>query len=151
MDIENCCIHDENEISGFCKKYRFLSNFYKSPVWYDGLLYPSVENAYQSLKFTEENQRKLFCGISSSEAKKLGKTATLSKDWDLKKVDLMKQLVFNKFCDDDFKKLLLETGKKTLKELNTWGDTFWGVDFKTGKGLNKLGEILMVVRSFWKQ
>jgi predicted NAD-dependent protein-ADP-ribosyltransferase YbiA (DUF1768 family) len=37
-----------------------------------------------------------------------------------------------------------------LKELNTWHDVFWGVDYKTDKGENKLGKILMVVRSFWK-
>lgn len=150
MNIEDFCVHSETEISGFCKQYRFLSNFYKSPVWYEGVLYPSVENAYQALKFSDEEKRKMFCGISSFEAKKIGKTAVLPKNWNLIKVDLMKVLVFNKFSDTDFKKLLLDTKNKELKELNYWGDVFWGMDYKTGKGENKLGKILMVVRSFWQ-
>ncbi len=33
-----------------------------------------------------------------------------------------------------------------LQEGNRWGDTFWGVDLRTGKGENKLGKILMRVR-----
>lgn len=151
MDIIDYCIHNEKEISGFCKEYRFLSNFYRIPIWYEGILYPSVENAYQALKFTKEEDRKTFCGISSSEAKKLGKMSVLPKNWDLIKVDLMKVLVFNKFCDNDLKIQLLNTKNKKLKELNCWGDLFWGIDYKSGKGQNKLGNILMVVRSFWEE
>jgi ribA/ribD-fused uncharacterized protein len=150
MNIEDCCVHSKTEISGFCKQYRFLSNFYRCPVWYEGMLYPSVENAYQALKFLDDEKRKTFCGISPSEAKKLGKSTTLPKNWDLIKVDLMKVLVFNKFSDGDLKKQLLDTDDRELKELNTWHDVFWGVDYKTDKGENKLGKILMVVRSFWK-
>jgi predicted NAD-dependent protein-ADP-ribosyltransferase YbiA (DUF1768 family) len=33
-----------------------------------------------------------------------------------------------------------------LTEGNHWGDTFWGVDLRTGKGRNYLGRILMSVR-----
>ena len=29
---------------------------------------------------------------------------------------------------------------------NTWGDTCWGVDLRTGQGENHLGRILMKVR-----
>ena len=39
---------------------------------------------------------------------------------------------------------LLATGKATLVEGNSWGDTFWGVC--RGKGKNMLGKILMRVR-----
>ena len=38
------------------------------------------------------------------------------------------------------------TGELVLEEGNTWHDTFWGVDAKTGEGLNHLGRILMKVR-----
>lgn len=41
---------------------------------------------------------------------------------------------------------LLDTGDLTLIEGNHWGDTFWGVDIRTGKGDNHLGMILMQVR-----
>lgn len=33
-----------------------------------------------------------------------------------------------------------------LVEGNSFGDTFWGVDARTGKGENHLGKILMKVR-----
>jgi predicted NAD-dependent protein-ADP-ribosyltransferase YbiA (DUF1768 family) len=42
--------------------------------------------------------------------------------------------------------MLLSTGDELLIEGNTWGDTYWGVDLKTGIGENKLGKILMKVR-----
>jgi predicted NAD-dependent protein-ADP-ribosyltransferase YbiA (DUF1768 family) len=29
---------------------------------------------------------------------------------------------------------------------NTWSDTFWGVDLKTGKGDNNLGKLIMKIR-----
>ena len=41
---------------------------------------------------------------------------------------------------------LLATGEAELSEGNTWGDEYWGVNLRTGKGLNKLGKILMMVR-----
>lgn len=141
--------HDNIEISGFCKEYRFLSNFYAIPIWHEGFLYPSVENAYQAMKFDEQN-RKQFCSISPSESKKLGKMIKTDKNWDLKKFDVMSGLVFNKFCDNDLKYRLLKTESKQLKETNTWHDVYWGIDYKTGKGENKLGKILMKVREFWK-
>lgn len=150
MNVNDYYIHSDSEISGFCKEYVFLSSFYKIPIWYEGALYTSVENAYQAMKFPE-NERKVFCGISSSEAKKLGRTAPIGEDWDLKKFDIMSALVFTKFCDEDLKLRLLNTGTKQLRELNHWYDLYWGVDYKTNKGENNLGKILMRVRDFWKK
>ena len=40
---------------------------------------------------------------------------------------------------------LRETGAEELVEGNYWGDTFWGVC--RGEGENKLGKLLMQVRS----
>ena len=44
-------------------------------------------------------------------------------------------------------KVLLDTGEEILEEGNTWHDTYWGVDLKTGEGKNMLGSILMRVRN----
>ena len=41
---------------------------------------------------------------------------------------------------------LLATGTAPLGEGNTWGDTCWGVDLRTGKGENRPGVILMKTR-----
>ena len=38
------------QIRQFKGEFRFLSNFYPSPVKFRGILYPSVEHAYQSAK-----------------------------------------------------------------------------------------------------
>ena len=38
-----------------------------------------------------------------------------------------------------------------LIEGNTWHDTFWGVDLKTGEGENHLGKILMALRKDFQQ
>ena len=38
------------KIGEFDGKFRFLSNFYPSPIFYDGILYPTVEHAFQAAK-----------------------------------------------------------------------------------------------------
>ena len=48
--------------------------------------------------------------------------------------------------NEDLKWRLIGTGDAYLEEGNTWHDTCWGVDAKTGEGLNHLGRILMKVR-----
>lgn len=35
---------------------------------------------------------------------------------------------------------------RKLTKPNRWGDTFWGVDVRSGRGQNHLGRILMCVR-----
>jgi hypothetical protein len=41
---------------------------------------------------------------------------------------------------------LMATHPAELQEGNWWGDQYWGVSLTTGKGQNRLGEILMEVR-----
>ena len=59
----------------------------------------------------------------------------------------MKNICLAKFLQNpDLKEKLLSTGDAELVEGNTWNDTFWGVNSRTGKGDNNLGKILMNVR-----
>ena len=59
----------------------------------------------------------------------------------------MTGIVRDKFTrNPELKRLLLATGDAVLIEGNTWGDRFWGVDKRTGKGENHLGLILMDIR-----
>ena len=54
-----------NPIEEFKGKYRFLSNFYaRSPVEFDGMIFPSVETAYQAAKTLDKKQRLLFIDIT---------------------------------------------------------------------------------------
>lgn len=60
----------------------------------------------------------------------------------------MKDLVFQKFKNEELKIKLLQTGNEELIEGNTWGDKFWGIC--NGVGENNLGKILMEIRQFLK-
>jgi ribA/ribD-fused uncharacterized protein len=136
------------EIKGFFGEYRFLSNFYLSLVWFEGILYPTVEHAYQAAKTKDIIKRTEMSEIlSGGNAKRFGKTFPLREDWEDVKLDIMKQLVFHKFINNkDLKAKLLATGNSYLEETNNWKDFYWGVC--NGEGSNHLGNILMSVRVF---
>ena len=82
----------------------------------------------------------------------MGRRVKLRPDWEQVKVGLMEEIVRAKFTqNEDLKQRLLATGDKRLAEGNTWGDTFWGVDLRSGRGENHLGRILMRVRDELKE
>jgi ribA/ribD-fused uncharacterized protein len=135
-------------ISSFSFEYRFLSNFYPCQVELDGVIYSSVEHAYQAAKTLNMEERKPFHqtpAISAAESKKLGRKLTLRPDWDDVKLQVMEDLLLQKFAAPKLREKLLQTGDQLLVEGNYWGDTFWGVDHKKG-GLNHLGQLLMKIR-----
>jgi ribA/ribD-fused uncharacterized protein len=133
-------------IYAFRDATEFLSNFYSSPIEYDGTEYPTVEHAFQAAKTLDLNQRAAIqAAPGPSEAKRLGRSADLRPDWEEVKVDIMRELLRVKFSDTTLQEKLLKTGDRVLVEGNTWGDTFWGVC--RGKGENHLGLLLMEIRS----
>jgi ribA/ribD-fused uncharacterized protein len=136
-------------ITEFQGPYRFLSNFYLAEVEFEGHQYPSVEHAYQAAKFDrDEAMRSRVASASSpAEAKRIAHSATTQRaNWDQAKYDVMEQCVRDKFTRHaELREKLMATGDADLIEGNTWGDQIWGVYF--GKGDNRLGKILMQVRS----
>ena len=140
-----------SEIREFSGRYRFLSNFHPVNVEHDGLVYPSVEHAYQAAKSLDPEEREVIrsCG-SPSMAKKLGRHAKVREDWDDIKISIMAKLVYQKFASDtDLARGLLDTGDSLLIEGTWWGDRFWGIC--NGVGHNHLGKILMAVRDSLKE
>lgn len=134
----------EDDVFEFQGKHRFLSNFWSVKVIYDGVEYPSVENAYVASKFDGKPPSQLQT-CTPEQAKKLGKTANPTASWHGNRVRLMEDLVRQKFSSDPVLKLrLVQTYPGELIEGNSWGDTFWGKC--KGLGQNHLGEILMQVR-----
>jgi len=126
-------------------KYRFLSNFWSCFIKLDGVTYPSVENAYQAAKCANTIDRAKFVDCKASEAKRMGKLVSLRKDWNEIKLDIMYELVKQKFVADyALRGKLLETGSQEIQEGNWWGDCYWGT--VNGIGENHLGKILMRVR-----
>jgi len=134
-------------IDSFSGEYRFLSNFYPSTIYIDGICYPTVEHAFQAAKTRDEfERRRIAIARTPAKAKSLGRKVRLRKDWESVKVAVMKRCVELKVeSHADLVELLLATGTAKLIEGNTWNDTFWGVC--GGRGKNQLGKILMRVRT----
>jgi ribA/ribD-fused uncharacterized protein len=126
-------------INEFRGKYYFLSNFYETPVTWNGLTYLNNEAAFQSAKTFSD--RECFTNLDPSSAKKLGRKVQLRSVKD----DVMYEICKAKFSQNtELKKRLLSTGNEHLEEGNTWGDKIWGT--VNGIGENRLGKILMRIR-----
>jgi len=136
-------------IKEFQDHNRFLSNFYMRPVKYEGIVYPSTEHAFQAAKFHDlEKKKQIQKCATPNQAKKLGRDPEgFRPDWNKVRIQVMHRIVKAKFEQHpDLKEALLATENQQLQEGNTWNDVFWGVDIRTGKGSNKLGKILMLIR-----
>jgi ribA/ribD-fused uncharacterized protein len=137
-------------IDSFSAEFRFLSNFFPCKVKFDGVTYASVEHAYQASKTLDDQERDQIKRASVRDAKRLGRKVKLRSDFDHQKLNIMEDLLRQKFAkDSEFAELLLLTGDEKLVEGNTWGDVFWGVC--DGKGENHLGSLLMKIRDELKQ
>jgi len=139
-------------ITAFRDEFRFLSNFWSAEVdWYScgaNHTYSTVEHAYQAAKTDDEAQRELIQYANTPGiAKRIGRTVHIREGWEEQKLVVMSLLLIQKFLNHvELGKKLSNTGKRLLVEGNTWGDTFWGVDVRTGKGQNNLGVSLMETR-----
>ncbi len=111
------------------------------PHWY-----PTVEHAYQAAKCVSFNdQLAVRHSASAGMAKRLGKSAVRRPDWDKIKLEVMADLLWQKFIiNKPLRARLLSTGNRELIEGNTWGDMFWGKC--AGVGSNHLGNLLMRLR-----
>lgn len=142
----------------FSGTYRFLSNFYPSPITYNGLLYPTVEHAYQAAKTDDfELKRGIAQLVNPATAKKIGQMVPLREDWETVKIDVMRTCLALKFAPDftSVTKHLMATYPMDLVEGNTWHDNFWGDCHCTRcaslPGLNWLGQLLMERREqLWR-
>lgn len=133
-----------NKIEAFRGEYRFLSNFWHVYVTYDGEVYPTVEHAYQAAKTLSQEFRSAICYATTGEAKRMGRQVPMRPDWDSIKIDVMRDLLRQKFAEPELREALLATGDAELVEGNTWNDYFWGVC--NGEGQNNLGKLLMEIR-----
>ena len=144
-------IHDARNIKGFFGEYRWLSNFGQATIELDGVVYTSVEKAYQAAKWTPE-QRQYFSACTNEEAIAYNHAnepdGYVPEAWDSAKRDVMEFLLRQKFdsqTNPDSAQSLIGTGQKYLEETNWWGDTFWGKNLQ-GDGDNHLGVLLMTIR-----
>lgn len=134
------------KIDKFDGEYAFLSNFYPARINMDGMSFQSSEAAFQAQKCLNTMDKFQFCELGPREAKKLGRKVQLRPDWEQIKDDVMAKILNLKFRQHpNLGNLLIATGDAELVEGNHWHDTYWGVC--EGEGQNKLGKLLMQVRS----
>lgn len=139
-------------IDSFRGKYYFLSNFYNQDVIYQGLKFLNNEAAFQAMKVLSNKEREEFTNAPPNIAKRLGRKVKLRKDWEEVKDNYMYEIVKAKFYQSEkLRNELLKTEDSILIEGNTWCDNEWGncschkcINYQ---GKNKLGKILMKVRS----
>ena len=141
-----------DRITSFKEEYRFLSNFYQSPVTYGGLTYPNAEAAFQAQKCEKEADKTKYTLVKNPVvAKRMGKKEpNLPANWREISYDIMLEIIRAKFSVPEMAEKLLSTGDAELVEGNNHHDNLWGkcgcprCEVKTGE--NRLGRILMQVR-----
>ena len=130
-----------DKITSFRGKYEFLSNFYMTPVEYEGVIYPSSEHAYVAAKTTDNKIRRQIAKMpSSGQVKKYGRKMVIRSDWDAIKLNVMRTIIENKFSNDRLYKMLVQTKPYEIIEGNNWGEC------PLGNGKNNLGKLLMEIR-----
>jgi len=139
----------EDTILEFRGKYRFLSNFYITDtpniIIYEDMEFATTEHAYQAAKSIDHEDRIMIqMAATPGVAKRLGRKITIREDWNDVKLNVMRDLLKQKFKHPELKLKLLATGKIPIIEGNTWGDTYWGVCKNIGT--NYLGKLLMELR-----
>ncbi len=129
--------------------YSEFSNFAPFGVEMDGVWWSTVEHYFQAQKFRDAAYReKIRKSNRPKDAKALGMTrkVPLREDWERIKEGIMEAAVSKKFATHDGpRRLLLATGDEEIIE-NAPMDYFWGCG-ADGSGENRLGKILMRVRS----
>lgn len=133
-------------ISAFRGRWTKLGNYSSCTVFYEGHAYPTVEHAYQAQK-TEDKalQKHIREQATPALAKWLARSVPLREDWERIKLNIMRDLLLEKFSQDPERLILLSTGQEELIEGNWWHDTYWG-QCPVGVGQNWLGKLLMEIR-----
>lgn len=124
------------------------------PLVVRGENFATSEHAYQCAKFTEGEIRDRLKSTNTPKsakwlARRLGGQHRLD-DHPERRFELMLEIIRAQFSSHEMAERLLAIGDRMLIEGNTWGDRRWGcVQAKDGcwRGKNRLGEILMQVRS----
>ena len=129
--------------------YGEFSNFAAFPIEIDGRIWPTSEHYFQAQKFAgTEHEELIRTTLSPMTVAKIGRDRRrpLRADWEEVKDSVMRKAVWTKFNQHPrLAAMLIETGDAEIVE-HTENDAYWG-DGGDGKGLNRLGQILMQVRA----
>lgn len=133
--------------------YGCFSNFSRYGIEMDGSWWPTVEHYFQAQKFAgTPYAAQVQRALTPKQAAGMGRDRAfpLRSDWGQVKDDIMFKAVSRKFeTHHSLRALLLSTEEEEIVE-SAPGDYYWGCG-ADGSGQNKLGQILMQVRSVLSQ
>lgn len=126
--------------------YGFMSNYYKSRMFFNGRWWNWSEAPYQAAKTTVQAEiDEIWNASKANDTRLLGQKVTMRSDWDQVKRQIMKEICVAKFLQHpELRKQLMETGTEELIE-DSPVDWYWGVG-ADGTGKNMLGKVLMEIR-----
>ena len=140
-----------NDVIGFYpREFYCLDNFSSFKVEWDGYLYASLEEAYQTAKFLKsapEIAEKIKKSHSAHEAQKIAfaNKDKVRSDWQEVKLTIMEELLRKKLQQNPYvKQKLLQTKDYIIVE-DSPKDNFWGWG-KDRTGENHLGKLWMKLR-----
>jgi len=130
----------------------YFSPYTAHAVDVDGVIYPTVEHAYQCMRYTDEKITKEI--INARSPVKAWQTSCKYKhlqkpDFRPRKREIMKNLMRARALQhEEVRKALLDSGDAPIvKHITTYppGDGFWD-DGENGEGENQMGKIWMEIR-----
>jgi ribA/ribD-fused uncharacterized protein len=139
---ERICFYEQD--------FYVLSNFSAFTLSWKNLRFDTSEAAYHWEKFPGEIivRAAIQTAPSAHEAFKIAEKNKAIRliDWDLVKVDIMRDILRAKVNQHEYvRRKLLATGDRELVE-NSWRDDFWGWG-PNRDGRNQLGKLWMEIRS----
>lgn len=138
----------DDQVFFYEQEFYPLSNFSAFTLRWKGIRFDTSEAAYHWEKFPGlPIQQSIILADSAHDAFKIAEVYATArrKDWDLVKVEIMREILFQKFNQHEYvRRKLKETGKRHLFE-NSWRDSFWGWGPKRD-GKNMLGRLWMEIR-----
>jgi len=119
---------------------------FEVPLVHEGISYPAVENFYQAMKTLDVSERRKIALLEPFKSKSAGRKLQKRPDWSEIKLKVMSIALIHKFNRGTKWGQQLMATEGEIIELNNWGDKYFGVDERTGKGSNHLGKLLMKIR-----
>ncbi len=130
-------------------KFGEFSNFALYPIKLKGKTWPTSEHYFQAMKFDSQKDQEMVRKASMPmEAAHKGRDRKrkLRKNWESMKENVMREALLAKITQhNEIQTLLLSTQEARLVE-HTQHDAYWG-DGGDGKGKNRLGHLLMEIRT----
>lgn len=136
------------------ENYTEFSNMHLISLNINNEIFKSVEHFFQHEKYhirDNERNKKYMEMIKNSpspfDAKRLGRNRSyqIQTNWDIIRNEVMLTALRVKFKNIKLAKLLLDTGDARLIEDSK--DSYWGCGGSSNLGKNKLGQLLMQVRT----